>query len=176
MLLAEPKIHNPPYITIAGPKDQPFKTIPLPDPAVVRVCGTGAFYNKDKIAVFLRVDASELGRFWDKPNSPGSEASLDAHITLYNGSDTTWARTILSTISSFHIDFKMPVTELHNLLSPHPAQTESTMYRLSSSIDWDNIGSVTGINTYHIELEASENNRTKVMENLIKYVVHTYNS
>lgn len=121
--ISEPDSIRFSHITLRGPYAQPLTSYNLRELNQhrsrswrVRLDGAGAFINKNQNTIMIKVDLLDLSDLFFKPDfSAGTP-----HLTLYDGTETSYARSLLRLLYRFDFHEMVEVSHLQRISSKKP--------------------------------------------------------
>jgi hypothetical protein len=98
------------HVTVRGPNKEPFKGAvidklyeKIADDAIL-IHSVDRFQNGKQHVVYLKVQGENLHKIWRKPDYPRETYGINAHITLYEGSDKERADCVYDFLKQEHLE------------------------------------------------------------------------
>ena len=172
-IIADPLQRNSSHITVKGPYRNIQKKRLLEDNELIhgkeiRVIGAGNFFDGNQNTVFLKCeDKPELYTIW-KSKEEKTYKEFHPHITVYDGSDRSFATKLFETINAYPIKFSFLVDKL----DLYSSADKTKLFNLRTQVDYGLLSNITSTEIRQDNIDTlSETQRLTIVDRLCSYLV-----
>ena len=134
----------------------------------IDVIGVGNFFTENQNTVFLKcADKIELKQIWEsKENKTYKE--FHPHITIYDGDDKKYAKSLFKILNSRNIKFSLEIDEL----DLYSTNDKFTLFNLKNSVNYEMLSQAAGHKVSSNEISLlNENSRLEIIDKLSETLI-----